>query len=418
MAIAGYAVGRRRRATSTSAASIRWRSSGCRPPSSRPSGSALLGSRHLRHALQLPHRRPHRRRRLRLRRGDGADRLDRGPARHAAAAPALPGRVGPLGLPDADQQRRDLRQRAADHPQRRRLVRRHRHGEEQGHQGLLPGRQGREHRPVEVPMGTTLREIVEEIGGGVPEGGRFKAVQTGGPSGGCIPAEHLDTPVDYESLAQLGSIMGSGGMIVMDETPTWWTWPGSSWSSAWTSRAASASPAAPGTVQMHRLLDEDRARRGDAGRPGAAGGAVRHGEAHQPVRPGPDGAEPGASTLRYFRDEYDGPHPTSARCPRPGLPIATAEARMSDRMSVMTLTIDGRRRQRREDQTHPRRGPRERHRDPDAVPPRRLSRRRRLPAVPGRGDGHRRLLPACVTAVAEGMEVARPTRRGCASIAG
>lgn len=71
---------------------------------------------------------------------------------------------------------------------------------------------------VEVPMGTTLREIVYDIGGGVPSGKRFKAAQTGGPSGGCIPEEHLDTPIDYESLAKIGSMMGSGGLIVMDET--------------------------------------------------------------------------------------------------------------------------------------------------------------------------------------------------------
>jgi NADH:ubiquinone oxidoreductase subunit F (NADH-binding)/(2Fe-2S) ferredoxin/NAD-dependent dihydropyrimidine dehydrogenase PreA subunit len=70
---------------------------------------------------------------------------------------------------------------------------------------------------IEVPMGTTLRELIEEIGGGVPHGKAFKAVQTGGPSGGCIPAEHLDTPIDYESLKALGAIMGSGGVIVMDE---------------------------------------------------------------------------------------------------------------------------------------------------------------------------------------------------------
>ena len=70
---------------------------------------------------------------------------------------------------------------------------------------------------VEVPMGTTLREIVEEIGGGVPNGKKFKAAQTGGPSGGCIPAEHIDVPIDYENLIQLGSMMGSGGLIVMDE---------------------------------------------------------------------------------------------------------------------------------------------------------------------------------------------------------
>lgn len=70
---------------------------------------------------------------------------------------------------------------------------------------------------VEVPMGTTLREIVEEIGGGIPGGKKFKAAQTGGPSGGCIPAEHLDVPIDYENLMAIGSMMGSGGLIVMDE---------------------------------------------------------------------------------------------------------------------------------------------------------------------------------------------------------
>ena len=70
---------------------------------------------------------------------------------------------------------------------------------------------------VEVPMGTTLRELVFDIGGGIPDGKALKAVQTGGPSGGCIPAEHLDTPIDYESLKALGAIMGSGGVIVMDE---------------------------------------------------------------------------------------------------------------------------------------------------------------------------------------------------------
>ena len=71
---------------------------------------------------------------------------------------------------------------------------------------------------VEVPMGTTLREIVFEIGGGIPNGRKFKAAQTGGPSGGCIPEEHLDTPIDYESLGQIGSMMGSGGLIVMDDS--------------------------------------------------------------------------------------------------------------------------------------------------------------------------------------------------------
>ena len=72
---------------------------------------------------------------------------------------------------------------------------------------------------VDVPMGTTLRDVIFEIGGGIPDGKGFKAVQTGGPSGGCIPKEYLDSPIDFDVLAKLGSIIGSGGMIVMyDET--------------------------------------------------------------------------------------------------------------------------------------------------------------------------------------------------------
>src|SRR6185369_62380 len=71
---------------------------------------------------------------------------------------------------------------------------------------------------IEIPMGTTIREIVEEIGGGVPAGRKFKAVQIGGPSGGCVPARLADTPVDFESLRQVGAIMGSGGLVVLDDT--------------------------------------------------------------------------------------------------------------------------------------------------------------------------------------------------------
>src|SRR5699024_8336994 len=70
---------------------------------------------------------------------------------------------------------------------------------------------------VEVPMGTTIREIVEEIGGGVPNGKKFKAAQTGGPSGGCISADYMDVPIDYDNLVEIGSMMGSGGMIILDE---------------------------------------------------------------------------------------------------------------------------------------------------------------------------------------------------------
>ncbi len=107
---------------------------------------------------------------------------------------------------------------------------------------------------VEVPMGITLREMVFEIGGGVPEGRKFKAVQTGGPSGGCLPTETLDIPVDYESLARLGSIMGSGGMIVMDESSCMVDVAKYFMDFCMTESCGKCVPCRVGTYQMHRIL--------------------------------------------------------------------------------------------------------------------------------------------------------------------
>jgi len=107
---------------------------------------------------------------------------------------------------------------------------------------------------VEVPMGITLREIVFEIGGGIPDGRQFKAVQTGGPSGGCLPAEYLDMPVDYESLAKAGSIMGSGGMIVMDESSCMVDVAKYFMDFCMTESCGKCIPCRVGTYQMHRIL--------------------------------------------------------------------------------------------------------------------------------------------------------------------
>ncbi len=135
------------RATSTSAPSIRWPSSGCSTPSTRPASCGLLGKNILGTRLRLRPRDPHGLRRLRLRRGDGPHDLDRGQPRRAAPPPAVPGRQGPVGQAERAQQRGDLRQHRAHHPQGRPVVRQHRHREEQGHQGLRPGRRRPEHRP-------------------------------------------------------------------------------------------------------------------------------------------------------------------------------------------------------------------------------------------------------------------------------
>jgi bidirectional [NiFe] hydrogenase diaphorase subunit len=108
---------------------------------------------------------------------------------------------------------------------------------------------------IEVPMGITLREIVYDIGGGVPDGLAFKAAQTGGPSGGCIPAAHLDTPMDYESLKALGSIMGSGGLIVMDERSCMVDVAKFFMEFCADESCGKCVPCRVGTVQMHRLLE-------------------------------------------------------------------------------------------------------------------------------------------------------------------
>ncbi len=107
---------------------------------------------------------------------------------------------------------------------------------------------------IEVPMGITLRDIIFDIGGGIPNGNRFKAVQTGGPSGGCIPEQFLDTPVDYETLTKLGSIMGSGGMIVMDNTSSMVDVARFFMEFCMTESCGKCVPCRAGTAQMHELL--------------------------------------------------------------------------------------------------------------------------------------------------------------------
>ena len=137
---------------------------------------------------------------------------------------------------------------------------------------------------IEVPMGLSLREIIFDIGGGIPEGRRFKAVQTGGPSGGCLPEAFLDMPVDYESLGKAGSIMGSGGMIVMDDTSCMVDVARYFMDFCMTESCGKCIPCRVGTVQLHAPAPQDDEGRGDDGRPRAARGVVRRGAAHQPVR--------------------------------------------------------------------------------------------------------------------------------------
>ena len=157
---------------------------------------------------------------------------------------------------------------------------------------------------IEVPMGTPLRKIVEQMGGGAPEGGKIKAVQTGGPSGGCIPAEALDTPVDYESLTKLGSIMGSGGMIVMDETTRMVDVARFFMEFCMDESCGKCVPCRTGTVQMHHLLCkilERKATLRDLKKLEDLCDMVRNTSLCGLGQTAPN---PVLSTLRFFRKEY------------------------------------------------------------------------------------------------------------------
>lgn len=158
---------------------------------------------------------------------------------------------------------------------------------------------------IEVPMGTTLRQIVEEMGGGAPEGLKVKAVQTGGPSGGCIPVEALDTPVDYESLQALGSIMGSGGMIVMDESTRMVDVARFFMEFCMDESCGKCIPCRAGTVQMHSLLNKILSRHAtarDLAKLEALCDMVKHTSLCGLGQTAPN---PVLSTLRFFRSEYE-----------------------------------------------------------------------------------------------------------------
>lgn len=167
---------------------------------------------------------------------------------------------------------------------------------------------------VEVPMGTSLREIIFDIGGGIPKGKEFKAVQTGGPSGGCIPAEYLDTSADYESLSSLGTIMGSGGMIILDEDTCMVDLAKFFIEFCQDESCGKCSPCRIGTRRMLELLEritEGNGKQGDIELLlelcyGIKSSAL--------CGLGQTAPNPVLSTIRYFRDEYEA-HIKEKKCP-------------------------------------------------------------------------------------------------------
>ena len=167
---------------------------------------------------------------------------------------------------------------------------------------------------VEVPMGTTLRDIIFDIGGGIPNGKSFKAAQTGGPSGGCIPAEHLDTPIDYDTLTKLGSMMGSGGLIVMDENTCMVDLAKFFLEFTVDESCGKCNPCRIGTKRMLEILTRITEGKGTPEDIDKLEILARNIKAASLCGLGQSAPNPVLSTLRYFRDEYMA-HVIEKKCP-------------------------------------------------------------------------------------------------------
>jgi NADP-reducing hydrogenase subunit HndC len=167
---------------------------------------------------------------------------------------------------------------------------------------------------VEVPMGTTLREIVEEIGGGIPGGKKFKAAQTGGPSGGCIPSEHLDVKIDYDNLIAIGSMMGSGGLIVMDEDNCMVDIAKFFLEFTVDESCGKCTPCRVGTKRLLEMLEKITKGKGKLEDLEKMEKLCYYIKANSLCGLGQTAPNPVLSTLRYFKDEYLA-HVTDKKCP-------------------------------------------------------------------------------------------------------
>ena len=167
---------------------------------------------------------------------------------------------------------------------------------------------------VEIPMGTTLREIIEEIGGGIPNGKKFKAAQTGGPSGGCIPAQHIDTPIDYDNLLAIGSMMGSGGLIVMDEDNCMVDIAKFFLQFTVDESCGKCTPCRVGTKRLYEILDKITKGRGELKDLDRLEELCNYIKSSALCGLGQTAPNPVLSTLRYFKDEYIA-HIVDKKCP-------------------------------------------------------------------------------------------------------
>ncbi len=167
---------------------------------------------------------------------------------------------------------------------------------------------------VEIPMGTTLREVIEEIGGGIPNGKKFKAAQTGGPSGGCIPVEHYDIPIDYDNLIQIGSMMGSGGLIVMDEDNCMVDIAKFFLEFTVEESCGKCTPCRIGTKRLYEMLEKITNGNGTLEDLDKLEELCYHIKENSLCGLGQTAPNPVLSTLKFFRDEYIA-HVVDKKCP-------------------------------------------------------------------------------------------------------
>ena len=167
---------------------------------------------------------------------------------------------------------------------------------------------------VEIPIGTTLREVIYDIGGGIPNGKKFKAAQTGGPSGGCIPASHIDAPIDYETLRELGSMMGSGGLIIMDEDTCMVDIAKFFLEFTVDESCGKCPPCRIGTKRMLEILDKITSGKGEMEDIDKLEMLAKNIISSALCGLGQSAPQPVLSTLRYFRDEYIA-HVRDKKCP-------------------------------------------------------------------------------------------------------
>ena len=189
---------------------------------------------------------------------------------------------------------------------------------------------------VEVPMGTTLREVVEEIGGGVPGGHTFKAAQTGGPSGGCIPAKLIDTPIDYDNLIAIGSMMGSGGLIVMDETTCMVDIAKFFLEFTVDESCGKCTPCRVGTKRLLEILNKITSGNGTLEDIDKMEELCYYIKENSLCGLGQTAPNPVLSTLKYYRDEYEA-HVVEHRCPAGACKALTNYSIIADKCKGCTL---------------------------------------------------------------------------------